>query len=175
MELKSEKSIRIYLKELPDDDIIKYYLDVEYTPFPVLIIEEYNRRFKRKTKDQIIKDLKYQARLARIKARSLRNLARRQKLVDDVSKQKSQEIINQAKKKGFEISQKISKKSAPLGSKLKKQTRSGIQKGIIVGKKLKKSKHEQLELLEKLGELKKAGIITHKEFTAKKKKILEKI
>ena len=58
MELKSEKSIKEYLKTLPDDTIIRYYLDVEYSPFPVLLIEEYTRRFKRKTKDEIIKDLK---------------------------------------------------------------------------------------------------------------------
>ena len=62
MELKSEKSIKEYLKTLPDDTIIKYYLDVEYSPFPILLIEEYTRRFKRKTKDEIIKDLKLQTR-----------------------------------------------------------------------------------------------------------------
>jgi hypothetical protein len=37
MELKSEKSIKKYLEKLPDDTIIKYYLDVEYSPFPILI------------------------------------------------------------------------------------------------------------------------------------------
>ena len=56
MELKSEKSIKEYLEKLPDDTIIKYYLDVEYSPFPILVIEEYTRRFKRKTKNEIIKD-----------------------------------------------------------------------------------------------------------------------
>ena len=62
MEIKSEKSIKEYLKTLPDDTVIKYYLDVEYSPFPLLLIEEYTRRFKRKTKDEILKDLKLQAR-----------------------------------------------------------------------------------------------------------------
>jgi len=33
MNLKSEKSIKEYLKTLPDDTIIKYYLDVEFTHF----------------------------------------------------------------------------------------------------------------------------------------------
>ena len=41
MEIKSEKSIKEYLKKLPDDTIIKYYSDVEYSPFPILVIEEY--------------------------------------------------------------------------------------------------------------------------------------
>ena len=57
MEIKSEKSIKEYLEKLPDDTIIKYYLDVEYSPFPFLVIEEYTRRFKRKTKDEIIKEI----------------------------------------------------------------------------------------------------------------------
>ncbi len=100
MELKTEKSIKEYLKTLPDDTIIKYYLDVEFTPFPVLIIEEYTRRFKRKTKDEIIKDLKYQGRLALKKTKELGQMAKKHKFVDDVVKKKYVEIIKQAKKKG---------------------------------------------------------------------------
>lgn len=175
VELKTEKSFREYLKKLPDDTIIKYYLDVEYTPFPILIIDEYTRRFKRKTKDEIIKDLKFQASLARKKTKELGKMARKHKLVDDVTKQKSEEIIKQAKKKGYEISEKIATKSGVLGSRLKKATRSNIQKGIKAGKNIKNPTSKQLELLEKLGELKKAKIITSKEFNEKKKKILSKI
>jgi hypothetical protein len=48
VEIKSEKSIKEYLKKLPDDTIIKYYSDVEYSPFPILVIEEYTKRFKTK-------------------------------------------------------------------------------------------------------------------------------
>lgn len=55
MELKTENSIKEYLKTQPDDAIIKYYLDVEFTPFPVLIIQEYTRRLKRKTKNKLSK------------------------------------------------------------------------------------------------------------------------
>ena len=76
MELKSEKSIKEYLKTLSDDIIIKYYLDVEYSPFPILVIEEYTRRFKKKTKDEIIKDLKLQTRLARKKTQELGQIAK---------------------------------------------------------------------------------------------------
>ncbi|MBN4046359.1 SHOCT domain-containing protein [Nitrosarchaeum koreense] len=42
-------------------------------------------------------------------------------------------------------------------------------------KKSRQSKQKNLDLLEKLGALKKAGIITNKEFQEKKKKILSKI
>lgn len=175
MDLKSEKSIKEYLKTLPDDTIIKYYLDVEFSPFPVLVIQEYTRRFKRKTKDEILKDIKYQAKLARKKTQELGHMAKKHKLVNDVTKQKSEEIITQAKKKGYEISENLLKKSGILGSRLKQGTKTGVQKGINTGRSLKSSSTKQLELLEKLGALNKAGIITNKEFQAKKKKILSKI
>lgn len=165
MELKSEKSIKEYLEKLPDDTIIKYYLDVEYSLFPILVIEEYTRRFKRKTKNEIIKDLKLQSRLAQKKAKELGSMAKKHKLIDDVTREKSEEIIKQAKKKGYEISEKLSSRGSILGSKLKDKTKS----------KLQSSSHKDLDLLKKLGDLQKAGIITKKEFEEKKKKILSKI
>lgn len=171
MELKSEKSIKEYLKTLPDDTIIKYYLDVEYSPFPVLLIEEYTRRFKRKTKDEIIKDLKFQSRLAKKKTLELGSMAKKHKIIDDVTRQKSEEIIKHAKKKGYDISEKIAARGSILGSKLKKKTKSAIKSG----KNLKTSSSKNLDLLKKLGDLQKAGIITKKEFEEKKKKILSKI
>ena len=69
MELKTEKSICEFLETLPDDTIIKYYLDVEYSPFPVLIIKEYQRRFKKKSRQEILKKLSYQASLAKKKSK----------------------------------------------------------------------------------------------------------
>ncbi len=175
VELKSEKSIKEYLKTLPDDTIIKYYLDVEYSPFPILLIEEYTRRFKRKTKDEIIKDLKLQTHLAQKKTKELGAMAKKHKLVDDVTRQKSEEMINHAKKKGYKISEKIALKGSILGSRLKKKTKSGIKSGIKAGKNLKTSSYHDLDLLKKLAELQKAGIITNKEFQEKKKKILSEI
>ena len=175
MELKSEKSIKEYLTKLPDDTIIKYYLDVEYSPFPILVIEEYTRRFKRKTKNEIIKDLKLQSRLAKKKTKELGSMAKKHKLVDDVTRQKFEEIIKHAKKKGYKISEKITIKGSSLKSKLKKKTKSGIESGLKAKKKFKSSGHEELDLLKKLGDLQKAGIITKKEFDEKKKKILSKI
>jgi len=175
MELKSEKSIKDYLEKLPDDTIIKYYLDVEYSPFPILVIEEYTRRFKRKTKNEIIKDLKLQSRLAKKKTKELGSMAKKHKLVDDVTRQKSEEIIKHAKKKGYEISEQLASKGSVLGSKLKKKTKSGIESGMKAKSRLQTSKHKDLDLLKKLGDLQKAGIITKKEFEEKKKKILSKI
>ena len=175
MELKSEKSIKEYLKTLSDDIIIKYYLDVEYSPFPVLVIEEYTRRFKRKSKEEMVKDLKLQARLAHKKTQELGRMAKNNKLVDDVTREKSEKVINQAKRKGYKISEKIIRKSSKLGSRLKSSTQSKVQRGIKAGKDLKTTPYDQLQLLEKLGELQKKGMITEKEFQDKKKKILSKI
>ena len=174
MMLKSEKSIKEYLQKLPDDTIIKYYLDVEYSPFPILVIEEYTRRFKRKTKNEIIKDLKYQSRLARKKTQELGKMAKRHKLVDDVTRQKSDEIIKHAKKKGFEIGQVISKKRVNITTRLKKTAKSDAVKKRI-STKLRTPTQKHLEELEKLGELKKKGLVTAKEFQDTKKKILAKI
>ena len=175
MVLKSESSFKEYLKKLPDDTIIKYYSDVEYSPFPVLLIQEYTRRFQQKSKNQIIKDLKYQTRLARKKTQEIGKMAKKHTSIDDVTKQKSQQIINQAKRKGYSISKKISIKRHTISSKLKNTAKSRIQKTVNVGKNLKMSKKENLELLENLAKLKDAGIITTKEFQEKKKKILSKI
>ena len=175
MVLKSEKSFKEYLKKLPDDTIIKYYSDVEYSPFPVILIQEYTRRFQQKSKNEIIKDLKYQTRLARKKTQEVSKLAKKHTLIDDVTKQKTQEIIDQAKRKGYGIGEKISNKHHKISSKLKKTAKSRIQKTVNVGRNLKISKKENLELLENLAKLKDAGIITTKEFQEKKKKLLSKI
>ncbi|AFS82398.1 hypothetical protein [Candidatus Nitrosopumilus sediminis] len=160
MELKSEKSIKEYLKKLPDDTIIKYYLDVEYSPFPLLLIEEYTRRFKRKTKNEIIKDLKLQTRLVKKKTKELGSMAKKNKLVDDVTRQKSEEIFEHAKEKGYRISEKIATKGSILGSRLKNRTKSSF----------KSSSDKNLDLLKKLGDLQKAGIITKKELQEKRKR-----
>ena len=103
MVLKSEASFKEYLKKLSDDTIIKYYSDVEYSPFPVILIQEYTRRFQQKSKNEIIKDLKYQTRLARKKTEEISKMAKKHTSVDVVTKQKSQEIIDQAKRKGYSI------------------------------------------------------------------------
>jgi DNA-binding transcriptional regulator YhcF (GntR family) len=102
-------------------------------------------------------------------------MAKQNTLLDDVTKQKSKAIIDQAKRKGYRISEKISNKRNILSSKLKKSTKSKIRKTVNAGKGLTTSKKEYLELLENLAKLKTAGIITTKEFQEKKKKILSKI
>ena len=46
MDNKSEKFLIKYLKTLPDKHIKQFYDAVEWTPYPVLVIKEFQRRFK---------------------------------------------------------------------------------------------------------------------------------
>lgn len=173
MDLKSEKSIKQYLTSLSDDEIIKYYLDVEFSPFPVLIMEEYTRRFKQKTKSEIIKNIKHQEKFVERKIKSLQRFAKKKRLLDDVTIEKSEEFLREAKKKGLDVSDSVLRKSGVLGSKLRESTATGIKKGIRSAGRTPPEKN--LILLEKLGALRKAGIISEKEFREKKKKVLERI
>ena len=122
VELKSEKSIIEHLKTLPDDTIIKYYLDVEWTPFPILIINEYQRRFKRKTKDEILKKLTFQSRLAKRKAHEITSLAKKRKFkLDEIAKSRGITITKFVKKKRRSIRKIVSKKTAEIRSKKRKK------------------------------------------------------
>ena len=43
---KSEKHLIKYLKSLPDSQIKQFYDTVEWTPYPVLVIKEFQRRYQ---------------------------------------------------------------------------------------------------------------------------------
>ena len=78
---------------------------------------------------------------------------------------------DQAKKTSGEL-QKRAKKER---TRIKNQGIKKINDGISAAKQVTTSTNDDLETLEKLGKLRKAGIITEKEFQAKKKKILARI
>ena len=46
MDNKSEAHLIKYLKSLPDNQIKQFYDAVEWTPYPVLVIKEFHRRFQ---------------------------------------------------------------------------------------------------------------------------------
>jgi polyhydroxyalkanoate synthesis regulator phasin len=78
---------------------------------------------------------------------------------------------SEAKKKSADL-----RKQAGIESeKLKSQGERKITKGIATAKKMAAVSSMDLETLAKLGELRKAGIITEKEFQTKKKQILNRI
>ncbi len=78
---------------------------------------------------------------------------------------------SEAKKKSVEL-----RKHAEIESeRLKAKGERKITKSIASAKKMVSTSRNDLETLAKLGELRKAGIITEKEFRVKKKQILSKI
>ena len=142
MDEKSEDFLIKYLKTLPDKHIKQFYNDVEWTPYPILVIKEFQRRFKPNDEEFLEKLL---------------------------------ESVDEAKRKG----QKIGKLAKIRGLKLSKQVRAQakktVSKKITKAKRMIRSSEDNVELIRKLGELKKAGIISNKEFQAKKKQLLDKI
>ena len=139
---KSEKHLIKYLKSLPDNQIKQFYDAVEWTPYPVLVIKEFQRRFQ-PNDDEFV-----------------------DKLVESIgeAKEKCQKIGNIAKIRGLK-----------LGKQVKTEARKTVSKKITKAKRMIRSSDDNLELIKKLGELKKAGVISNKEFQTKKKQLLDKI
>lgn len=77
----------------------------------------------------------------------------------------------EAKKK----SKEIRKLAQTEKEKIKAEGSKKIERSLSVAKGLTKSVEEDLKTLEKLGQLRKAKIISEKEFQEKKKKILSRI
>ena len=142
MNEKSEEFFIKYLKTLPNSHIKQFYNDVEWTPYPVLVIKEFQRRFKPKDAEFLDKLLES---------------------VDD-AKKKGQKIGKLAKVRGVKLSQRV-----------KSRAKKTVSKKITKAKRMIRSSNDNVELIKKLGELKKAGIITNKEFQVKKKQLLDKI
>jgi len=139
---KSEEFFIKYLKTLPNSHIRQFYNDVEWTPYPVLIIKEFQRRFKPKDAEFLDKLL---------------------------------ESVGDAKKKGQKIGRLAKIRGVKLSQRVKLRAKKTVSKKITKAKRMIRSSNDNVELIKKLGELKKAGIITNKEFQAKKKQLLDKI
>ena len=139
---KSEKHLIKYLKSLPDNQIKQFYDAVEWTPYPVLVIKEFQRRFQPN---------------------------------DDEFVDKLLESIDEAKEKGQKIGKLAKIRGLKLGKQVKAEARKTVSKKITKAKRMIRSSDDNLELIKKLGELKKAGVINNKEFQTKKKQLLDKI
>ena len=142
MNKKSEGFFIEYLKTLPDSHIKQFYNDVEWTPYPVLVIKEFQRRFKPKDAEFLDKLL---------------------------------ESVNDAKKKGQKIGKIAKIRGVKLSQRVKSRAKKTVSKKITKAKRMIRSSDDSVELIKKLGELKKTGIITNKEFQTKKKQLLDKI
>ena len=139
---KSEKHLIKYLKSLPDSQIKQFYDAVEWTPYPVLVIKEFQRRFQPN---------------------------------DDEFVDKLLESIGEAKEKGQKIGKMAKIRGLKLSKQVKTEARKTVSKKITKAKRMIRSSDDNLELLKKLGELKKTGVISNKEFQTKKKQLLDRI
>ncbi len=73
---RSEEYFKNYLKKISKEELLQFYEDLEWTPFPVLVIEEYQRRLKPKNRD-VFEKLEAEKILARIRTNELRSLAKK--------------------------------------------------------------------------------------------------
>jgi len=101
-------------------------------------------------------------------------LARRKKK-DDHIVEKLIKKADEARKTGIALSKIAAEEARIRGTKLTKAGREKISEGIYAAKKMSSSPEEDLRTLEKLGKLKKTGLITEREFQEKKKEILKRI
>ncbi len=112
-------------------------------------------------------------------------LKRADKAIDNAVEEgikRADEIVGDAVEFGKIASKEAQKKSIELkkiakveGERLKADGRRKINKSISKAKKMTSSERNSLETLAKLGELRKAGILTEKEFQTEKKKILKRL
>jgi hypothetical protein len=98
---KSESYFKDYLKNITNEQLVQFYDDVEWTPFPVLVIKEYQNRFKAKNKKEVIEKLKDHAEVAKEKTQELRSLA----------KSRGSKVTKKIKTKGKELTKSISETS----------------------------------------------------------------
>ena len=132
---------------------------------------------KHKTIDLVLEHMGSKKKIGHIE----KFLKRADKAIDEGVK-KADEILDdavefggmaagQAKKVSFDLRRKAEKE----GESLKKKGITKINEGISAAKSAQSNVEEDLKTLEKLGKLKKSGILTEKEFQEKKKKILARI
>jgi len=95
---------------------------------------------------------------------------------------KADQVLDNAVELGVMTAKQASKTSKELRKQAKKERDSlherGMKKlneGISAAKNVTSNTKDDLEILKKLGKLKDNGVITEKEFQAKKKKILDRI
>ena len=105
-----------------------------------------------------------------------------QKMQKQEGIKKAEGILNDAVEFGAMTAKQASKTSKELQSQAKKEKKllekRGIAKiveGMTVAKNITSNTQDDLEILKKLGKLRKSEVITEKEFQSKKKKILDRI
>ena len=135
---KSEKYFRDYLSNITDDQLIHFYDDLEWTPFPVLVLKEYQNRFKSKNKKEVLEKLKTHTEIAKDKSRQLTSIAKTQ----------SSKVAKKIKAKGKNLGESIEERIIPSSEKnlrILERLDELNKKGIITKKEFNEKKKELLK------------------------------
>ena len=138
MTKKSESYFKDYLKNITNEQLVQFYDDVEWTPFPVLVIKEYQNRFKAKNKKEVIEKLKDHAEVAKEKTQELRSLA----------KSRGSKVTKKIKTKGKELTKSISETtliSSEKNLRILEKLGELNKKDIITNKEFNEKKKELLK------------------------------
>ena len=135
---KSEKYFRDYLSNITDDQLIHFYDDLEWTPFPVLVLKEYQNRFKSKNKKEVLQKLKTQSKIAKDKTQQLTSIA----------KARSSKVTKKITTKGKELGESIEERiilSSEKNLRILERLGELNKKGIITKKEFNEKKKELLK------------------------------
>lgn len=135
---KSEKYFRDYLSNITDDQLIHFYDDLEWTPFPVLVLKEYQNRFKSKNKKEVLEKLKTHTEIAKDKSRQLTSIAKSQ----------SSKVAKKIKAKGKNLGESIEERiilSSEKNLRILERLDELNKKGIITKKEFNEKKKELLK------------------------------
>ena len=138
MQKKSEKYFKDYLKDIPNEQLIQFYDDVEWTAFPVLVIKEYQNRFKTKNKKEVVQKLKTHVEIAKEKTKELRSIA----------KIHGSNVSKKLKIKGKKLTKSISQTkfiSSEKNLSILEKLGDLNKKGIITNKEFLEKKKELLK------------------------------
>ena len=138
MEKKSERHFKEYLKKIPNEQLIQFYDDVEWTAFPILVIKEYQNRFKSQNKKEMVEKLKTQAELAKGRAKDLQTFAIK----------RGSKISRNLKIKGKKLTRSISKTKLISSEKnltILEKLGELNKKGIITNKEFLEKKKKLLK------------------------------
>jgi hypothetical protein len=133
---KSESYFKDYLHNITNEQLVQFYDDVEWTPFPVLVIKEYQNRFKAKNKKEVIQKLKGHAEIAKEKTQELHSLA----------KSRGSKVTKKIKTRGKQLTKSISETgSSEKNLRILEKLGELNKKDIITDKEFQEKKKELLK------------------------------
>lgn len=138
MQQKSEGYFKKYLENITNEQLVQFYNDLEWTPFPVLVIKEYQNRFKPKNKKEVLQKLKAHTKIAKEKSLELRSFA----------KNKGSKTAKEIQSKGKKLTKSISEAkfiSSEKNLKILEKLADLNKKGIITQKEFNEKKKELLK------------------------------